>query len=195
MLSGLSDSNYSSYDSGYTSSGVSNTNSDSLDTTVSNLARDKRTHILGGGQDTVTVMIYMLGSDLESSGGMATRDLQEIINANIADNVNIIVETGGATEWQNDVISSDTNQRYKCVSDKLKPLQDNLGIKIMTKPDTLTDFITYCKTNFPANRYMLIMWDHGRRICGRLWSRRICFKRHDDFGRNPFGFDKSGCGF
>ena len=161
LLSGLSDSNYSSYDSGYTSSGVSNTNSDSLDTTVSNLARDKRTHILGGGQDTVTVMIYMLGSDLESSGGMATRDLQEIINANIADNVNIIVETGGATEWQNDVISSDTNQRYKCVSDKLKPLQDNLGIKIMTKPDTLTDFITYCKTNFPANRYMLIMWDHG----------------------------------
>jgi hypothetical protein len=31
----------------------------------------------------------------------------------------------------------------------------------MVEPDTLTDFIQYCKSNFPADRYMLIMWDHG----------------------------------
>ncbi|MEX1307256.1 MAG: clostripain-related cysteine peptidase, partial [Eubacteriales bacterium] len=165
LLSGLTDSFDSNYtsDSTYASSGsgVSNTNYDSLDTSVSNLARGKRTTILGGGQDTVTVMIYMLGSDLESSGGMATRDLQEILNADIADNVNIIVETGGATKWQNSVISADTNQRYQCVNGGLKLLQDNLGIRTMTDPNTLTDFITYCKTNFPANRYMLVMWDHG----------------------------------
>ncbi len=159
MLSGLTGSEYTSDES--SSSGISNTNSAALDTTVSNLARDKRTTILGGGQDTVTVMIYMLGSDLESSGGMATRDLNEIISADIADNVNIIVETGGASKWQNSVISSKTNQRYRCVSGGLEPLQDNLGIKIMTDPNTLSDFVTYCKTNFPANRYMLVMWDHG----------------------------------
>ena len=163
-LSGMTDSNYSTYTS--SGSGVSNTNYDALDTTVSSLARDKRTTILGGGQDTVTVMIYMLGSDLESSGGMATRDLQEILNADIADNVNIIVETGGATQWQNNIVSAKTNQRYQCrngstIQDSLYLLQDNLGIKYMTDPDTLSDFITFCEMNFPANRYMLIMWDHG----------------------------------
>jgi len=151
------------YDSGtdYTDTGISDTNSATLDTSVSNLARDKRTQIMGNGQDTVTVMIFMLGSDLESRGGMATRDLNEILSADIADNVNIIVETGGAAKWQNDVISNRTNQRYQCVSGGLKLLQDNLGQKDMTDPSTLTSFINYCKDNFPANRYMLIMWDHG----------------------------------
>mgnify|MGYP001766031751 CR=1 FL=1 len=161
LLSGLTGTDYTSSTTETTSTGVSNTNSAALNTTVSNLARDKRTQILGNGQDTVTVMIYMLGSDLESSGGMATSDLNEILSADIADNVNIILETGGASKWQNSVISAKTNQRYQCVSGGLKLLQDNLGRLNMTDPNTLSDFVTYCKTNFPANRYMLVMWDHG----------------------------------
>jgi hypothetical protein len=40
-------------------------------------------------------------------------------------------------------------------------LQDNIGKKLMTDPRTLQDFITYSATNFPANRYALIFWDHG----------------------------------
>ena len=31
----------------------------------------------------------------------------------------------------------------------------------MTDPATLADFIRYCKETFPADRYALIMWDHG----------------------------------
>jgi hypothetical protein len=31
----------------------------------------------------------------------------------------------------------------------------------MTKPDTLSGFIQWCAQNFPANRNMLIFWDHG----------------------------------
>ena len=31
----------------------------------------------------------------------------------------------------------------------------------MTDPKTLTEFIQYCKKNFPANRNDLILWDHG----------------------------------
>jgi len=132
-----------------------------LNTSVSDEARDKRTTIIGNGQDVHTIMIYMCGTDLESRQGMATSDLNEILHANISDKVNIIVETGGTRAWKNNVISSRTNQRYQCTSEGLVLLEDNLGIKAMTDPNTLTDFISYCKSNFSANRYSLIFWDHG----------------------------------
>ena len=31
----------------------------------------------------------------------------------------------------------------------------------MTQPDNLASFIQFCAKNFPANRYALILWDHG----------------------------------
>ena len=131
------------------------------DTTVSNQARDKRTKILGGGKDTYTIMVYMCGTDLESNYGMATADLNEMLHADISDNVNIIIETGGTKKWQNTVISNNTNQIYQIKNDGIARLQSDIGKKAMTKASTLTEFIDYCETNFPANRYALIMWDHG----------------------------------
>lgn len=132
-----------------------------VDTTVSELARDKRTVLQGNGNDTATVMVYMCGTDLESRSGMATSDLQEMLNANISGNVNIIVETGGASSWQNNVVSSSTNQRYRVTSEGLELIQDNLGRRSMVNPSTLSDFIKYCKASYPADRYALVMWDHG----------------------------------
>lgn len=130
-------------------------------TAVSNQAREKRTKILGNGQDVYTIMVYMCGTDLESNYGMATSDLNEMLHADISDNVNVIIETGGAKKWQNTVISNSTNQIYQVKNEGIVRLQSDIGKKSMTKGSTLTEFINYCKTNFPANRYALIMWDHG----------------------------------
>jgi hypothetical protein len=132
-----------------------------VNTSVSELARDKRTVLQGNGNDTATIMVYMCGTDLESRSGMATSDLQEMLNANISGNVNIIVETGGASSWQNNVVSSSTNQRYRVTSEGLELVQDNLGRRSMVNPATLSDFIKYCKASYPADRYALVMWDHG----------------------------------
>lgn len=131
------------------------------DTTVSSLARAKRTVLKGNGQDTATIMVYMCGTDLESRSGLATSDINEMLYADISDQVNIILETGGTSKWQNSVISSNSNQRYRVTSKGLEPLEKNLGKKSMVKPDTLTDFIQFCKKEYPANRYILILWDHG----------------------------------
>lgn len=128
---------------------------------VSKLARDKYTTLQGKGADNATIMVYMCGTDLEERAGMATSDLQEMLEAQISDNVNIIVETGGTSKWQNNVINSKTNQRYRVTSKGLQLLEDNLGKKSMVEPNTLTDFIKYCKKNYPADRYALIFWDHG----------------------------------
>src|SRR5665647_1333793 len=132
-----------------------------VDTTVSKLARAKRTILQGNGRDKATVMVYMCATDLEANGGMATADLQEMLNSRISDQVNIVVETGGAAKWQNNIISNRTNQRYLLTTSGLKLIEDNLGKKSMVDPGTLSNFIQYSKANYPADRYMLVMWDHG----------------------------------
>ncbi len=123
--------------------------------------RTRRTEIIGGGRDIFTIMIYMCGTDLESQYGMGTADLNEMLHASISNQVNVIVETGGTARWQNSVVKNNTNQRYQVTSAGLRLLQDNLGRRPMTDPNTLEDFISYAAANFPANRYALIFWDHG----------------------------------
>ncbi len=132
-----------------------------LDLTVASAARDKFYTPVGSGKDTVTVMIYMCGTDLESKYGMATKDMQEMLNAEISDKVNIIIETGGCKKWQNNVMSSTKNQIYKVQNDGLLRVEEDFGTSAMTNPQNLTDFIRYCTKNYPADRNMLIFWDHG----------------------------------
>ena len=133
----------------------------SQQTGVSTNARPKRYVPLGNGKDTVTVMVYMCGTDLESNYGMATSDLQEMMNAEIGSNVNVIVETGGCKMWKNKLISASTNQIYKVESGGLRLVKDNIGSKAMVEPATLTKFIQFCQQNYPADRNILIFWDHG----------------------------------
>lgn len=136
-----------------------------LDESVASGARAKRTKILGGGEDVVTIMLYLCGTDLESRSRMATSDLQEMLKAELSDNVNLIVYTGGCSRWNNDVVSSRTNQIYQIRSVKgktgLVALEKDMGAVPMTDPSTLAGFIQYCAKNFPANRNELILWDHG----------------------------------
>lgn len=136
-------------------------NTGRLNTQVDPSARAKRTQILGNGQDQVTVMVYMCGTDLESRSGMGTKDLQEMINATLSDSVNLIVYTGGCNQWKNNVVSSSVNQIYQIQGGGMRCLVKNAGTSSMTDPNTLDSFIQFCGEHFPANRNMLILWDHG----------------------------------
>lgn len=131
------------------------------DESVSAKARDKYTAIRGNNQDSVTILVYMCGTDLESQQGMATSDLKEMANATIGENVNLIVYTGGCNRWRNNVISSSVNQIYRISDGKFECLVKDAGRASMVNPDTLASFIQFGKENFPANRMCLIFWDHG----------------------------------
>ncbi|MCR5295208.1 MAG: peptidase C11 [Lachnospiraceae bacterium] len=165
LSSGSLPSYYSQFLGGSTTgsgSGWSETaNTGSLDQTVASAARKKFTTIKGNGADVVTLMVYMCGTDLESNYSMASKDLQEMTKASLSSNVNIIVYTGGCKRWANSVVSNSTNQIYKIENGGLKCLVRDDGAKAMTDPATLTAFIHYCTQNYPANRQMLIFWDHG----------------------------------
>lgn len=160
-------SDLTSFLSSFTGSNVSTgwsgapNNSTPLNTSVASGTREKYTALAGGGADTVTLMMYMCGTDLESKSGMASADLGEMAAAALSDKVNIIVMTGGCTGWKTTGISNTTTQIYKIQDGKLARLVSDNGKKAMTDPAALTEFIKYCKNNYPASRYELILWDHG----------------------------------
>ncbi len=142
-------------------SGNGNGNSGILNTNVSESARAKHTVLSGDGSDITTIMVYMCGTDLESNGGFATKDLQEMLSADIGDKINLLVFTGGCKQWQNQHISSSRNQIYKIGSGGMSRLWEGSQLQPMTDPATLSGFIQWGQKNFPADRYELIFWDHG----------------------------------
>lgn len=136
-------------------------NTGRLNTSVASGSRAKYTKLLGGGNDTATIMVYMCGTDLESRSGMGTADLQEMLSARFGSNINLLIYTGGCKAWKNTAVSSSSNQIWQVKDGSLVCLQKNLGSVTMTSPDTLAGYIQWCAKNYPASRYELILWDHG----------------------------------
>ena len=132
-----------------------------VDNSVAVGSREKYTQIAGNGRDKVTIMVYMCGTDLESKNGMASSDLREMAAADLGDKINLLVYTGGCKSWRTSGISNSVNQIYKVESGKIRTLVDDDGKKAMTDPNTLSSYIKWCRSNYPADRYGLIFWDHG----------------------------------
>ena len=107
-----------------------------------------------------TILVYMVGSDLESGGGFASDDLIEMAAVGSTKNVNVVVETGGSKKWQIAKISNKVNQRWLVQKNDIK-LVKTLGNLSMGKQSTLQDFLVWGVKNYPAKKYAVIMWDHG----------------------------------
>ena len=139
----------------------SDTSDSAVDTSVATGSREKRTVIKGNGEDVVTLMVYMCGTDLESKYGMASSDMEEMRSATFGDNVNVIIFTGGCSKWKVSGISNSVNPIYQIKNGQIGRIVEDAGNKAMTDPNNLASFIQFCSKNFPANRNELILWDHG----------------------------------
>ena len=113
-----------------------------------------------GKENSWTIFVYMCGSDLESYYGLANMDINEMIAANESENVNVIVQTGGARTWRGNGISSTEIGRYQVKNDKLE-LIDKLPAANMGKEETLEDFLTWGVDNYAAEHMGLVYWNHG----------------------------------
>lgn len=108
-----------------------------------------------------TIMIYMIGSNLESEYASASTDIQEMLASNVdLDDVNVLIYTGGSKKWFNDNIPNDKNVIFKLTNTGLEKLVE-YDKTSMTNPDTLANFLNYGYKNFKASKYSLILWDHG----------------------------------
>ena len=123
--------------------------------------------------DEWTILMYISGSNLESDGGYATDDMAEILQLRNSqpDDVNIVMQTGGSTAWQNYNISAKNIGRYSIEPGKSSPtLVKTLSQSNMGKSSTLQDFIEWGVTNYPAQKTGLIFWNHGGALDGCCWD-------------------------
>lgn len=107
-----------------------------------------------------TVLLYLCGTDLETEGGAATDNLTELLNVDLPDGVRFAIQTGGTRSWMNDVVNSDVLQRW-IVADNELVLLEELPLSSMGKAETLGGFLAWGTENFPAERNMVILWNHG----------------------------------
>ena len=106
-----------------------------------------------------TIFVYVCGSDLESDNGAATADIEEMLSAKASDNVRFVVETGGASEWQNDVDASSL-QRYVIENGKME-LADEASISNMGDASVLSDFLSWGVQNYNSEKMGVVFWNHG----------------------------------
>ena len=120
-----------------------------------------------------TVFIYMCGADLESDGGYATSDLNEILSVNSQpSDVNIIVQTGGAKSWKTSKISASKSQRWQIRNKQLNLISEE-SKKNMGLQSTFQDFLTWGLQTYKSAKYGLIMWNHGGAMDGCCYDEQF----------------------
>ena len=87
----------------------------------------------------------------------------------------VVLETGGCKAWHNNEgetrttdrdIRTDALQRwvydpYESVDSAILRLREEQPLQSMADPETLADFVRWSKANYPARKYLLVLWDHG----------------------------------
>ncbi|MEG2928913.1 MAG: clostripain-related cysteine peptidase [Oscillospiraceae bacterium] len=107
-----------------------------------------------------TVLIYLCGTDLESQGGFATVNLEEIMDATYSEKVNVIIQTGGTEEWEMEEINPDELERWQAVDGGIERV-DSQPLAGMGEASTLGEFLQWGVKTYPADKYMCLLWDHG----------------------------------
>lgn len=113
-----------------------------------------------------TVMTYLDADNSLESGAIET--FLNIASVGSSSQVKTVVQMdrigidGRYGNW--------TDCKRFCVTKDMTPSPENaiqdLGEVNMGEPDTLRDFANWTMNNYPANRYFLVLWDHGAGFMG-----------------------------
>ena len=98
-----------------------------------------------------TFMVFMAGDNNLSSAGDA--DLEEMRQVGSSDRVNVLVEFDNA--------GNHGTRRIRIEKDGTGETVESLGETDSGSPDVLTDFISWAAKHYPADRYALVLWNHG----------------------------------
>lgn len=118
----------------------------------------------GGGLAAWTVMVFMNGdNELESA---ALGDLNEMERVGSTDAVHVLVQldrSEGFDEGEGDWSGA---RRFRVEPDADaraigSPALADLGPTDSGDPRTVVDFVAWAAERFPAERYALVLWDHG----------------------------------
>ncbi len=112
-----------------------------------------------------TVMIFMAAdNDLESGTSV---DINEIEKYGSTPSINFVAQIDRSGEFSDDSeLKWSGSRRFYVIKDRSSkkmssPSLQDLGKVDTASPEALTDFVKWAKTNYPAKRYALILWNHG----------------------------------
>lgn len=114
-----------------------------------------------GEEDSWTIFVYLCGSDLETDGGLATGDLEEMLEGSVGSRVRYVILTGGALEWQNDLVDGSVLELYLIEDGEISLLDSSDSYYYMNDPHTLYSFLSWGVANYPADKMGVVFWDHG----------------------------------
>lgn len=136
-----------------------------------------------------TVLVYMIGTDLESKEGQASSNIQEMMTIGSTPNMNVVIQTGGANKPATSTAAPGsvesinwTNiQRYVVEQGSIALVPGgDLGPDNATNPSldmgnqqTLSDFVKWGVSNYPAQKYIVVLWDHGGGVNSGVGSDEI----------------------
>ena len=118
-----------------------------------------------------TVMVYLCGSDLESgatSYGSAYNDVREmLISGYDTDHTNVVIMAGGTSKWsegsnldaaKSTVLTIVPGRGQSILRTKTV---EEWELMNMSESGTLSRFLCWACEYAPADRYALILWNHG----------------------------------
>jgi len=114
-----------------------------------------------------TVMVYVDGDNTLYLD--ALKDMNEMECGKLSPSINVVVLIDGPGHGDTHILLIQQNEdmeeiRSPAVEDGGRVIQDYESD--MGDPQTLADFATWCKEEYPAQKYGLIVWGHGSGISG-----------------------------
>ncbi|MDD5334063.1 MAG: clostripain-related cysteine peptidase [Rhodoferax sp.] len=137
---------------------------------------------------TTTVMVYIIGANLESEDGQASANIKEMMAVGSTANMTVVIQTGGAKKdpgSEADTAKDPTRaidwrrvQRYQVQKGTLSKLDDlgpdAKGTNVdMGSKATLQSFLAWGVKAYPADKYIVVLWDHGGGINSGIGSDEI----------------------
>ena len=98
-----------------------------------------------------TFMVYMAGDNNLSSAGDA--DLREMRKVGSTADVNVVTQFDNAGDVG--------TKRYIVQRDRINERVESLGETDSGDPKVLIDFVAWTRAEYPAERYALVLWNHG----------------------------------
>ena len=135
------------------------------------------------------VMIYMVGSNLESRAGLATRDLRGLdYNKLTKNHTKVVLIAGGASSWKNNYIDVHETSIYALEEAGFvkKDIRDRTN---MGTADNLSYFLNYVYSNYKASKYF-IYWNHGGAVDGSEYD-ELAFQDNLDLQEMDRAFENS----
>ena len=108
-------------------------------------------------EQTTTLLVYMCGTDLQDA---ACVDLVEMAQVEAGDAINMVVLAGGAEQWDLEDLKGNSRTLAVIRDGYFEELKD-WGHKSMGSSESLQEFLEYGLKEYPADRTIVVLWDHG----------------------------------